>query len=120
MAWHSLKHSFDGDVSAFEREAWKDTQILPDAGDTLMSSQFGHIFSGGYAAGYYGYKWAEVLDADAFAAFREEGVLNKAVAARFRQLLSAGGAEDPMSLYLRFRGKAPSIEALLQRDGIPK
>ena len=120
MAWHSLKHSFDGDVSAFEREAWKDTQILPDAGDTLMSSQFGHIFSGGYAAGYYGYKWAEVLDADAFAAFREEGVLNKAVAARFRQLLSAGGAEDPMSLYLRFRGKAPSIEALLQRDGISK
>jgi peptidyl-dipeptidase Dcp len=84
-----------------------------------MSSSFGHIFSGGYAAGYYGYKWAEVLDADAFAAFKEAGIFNKEVAGSFyKNILSKGGTEDPMELYIRFRGQKPEINALLKRNGI--
>ena len=84
-----------------------------------MTVQFGHIMSGGYAAGYYSYKWAEVLDADAFSLFQEKGIFNREVAQSFRDnILSKGGTEPPMQLYKRFRGKAPSIEALLKRNGI--
>lgn len=86
-----------------------------------MSTSFGHLFAGGYAAGYYGYKWAEVLDADAFSLFKEKGIFNKEVAKSFRDnILSKGGVEDPAVLYERFRGKAPSIDALLIRNGIKK
>lgn len=121
MAWHTQTVPFDGDVINFEKQAWKAATILPNVPGTLMSSSFGHIFSGGYSAGYYGYKWAEVLDADAFAAFKEAGIFNKEVAKRFRDhILSKGGTEDPDTLYKRFRGKEPSIDALLTRNGIIK
>lgn len=119
MAWHTQTEPFEGDVTAFEKQAWTAAAILPDVPETLMSSSFGHIFSGGYAAGYYGYKWAEVLDADAFAAFKETGIFNPETAQSFREnILSKGGTEDPALLYKRFRGKEPSIEALLIRNGI--
>lgn len=121
MAWHSRTVPFDSDVITFEKEAWKDTQFLPDVPGILMSSSFSHIFAGGYAAGYYGYKWAEVLDADAFAAFKEKGIFDKETADSFRKnILSKGGTEDPMQLYIRFRGHEPGIDALLQRNGIRK
>jgi len=85
----------------------------------LMSANFTHIFSGGYSAGYYGYKWAEVLDADAFAVFKEEGIFNQQTAERFRrEVLEKGGSEHPMTLYKRFRGQEPTIDALLKRNGI--
>lgn len=119
MAWHTLEEPFEGDVIAFEKEAWKQTVIVPEVAGTLMSSSFGHIFSGGYSAGYYGYKWAEVLDADAFSVFKEAGIFNKDVAHRFREhVLSKGGTEDPDILYRRFRGQEPAINALLKRNGI--
>ena len=86
----------------------------------MTSPSFGHIFSGGYAAGYYGYKWAELLDADAFAAFQENGIFDKKTAAKFRKMLQSGGTVDPMELYVEFRGKQPTIDALLRRDGIKK
>lgn len=119
MAWHTQTTLFEGDVIAFEKEAWKHTVILPDIPGTLMSSSFGHIFSGGYSAGYYGYKWAEVLDADAFSVFKAAGIFNKDVARSFRDnILSKGGTEDPDVLYKRFRGQEPTIDALLRRNGI--
>lgn len=119
MAWHTRTTPFEGDVADFEKEAWKAATILPVVPGTCMSTSFGHIFSGGYSAGYYGYKWAEVLDADAFAAFKEAGIFNKEVAGKFREhILSKGGTEDPDILYKRFRGKEPSIDALLIRNGI--
>jgi peptidyl-dipeptidase Dcp len=119
MAWHTLTQPFDGDVVSFEKNAWAKASILPEVSGTLMSSSFGHIFSGGYAAGYYGYKWAEVLDADAFSAFKEAGIFNSDTAESFRKnILSKGGTEDPMELYIRFRGQAPGIDALLKRNGI--
>lgn len=119
MAWHTQTTLFEGDVIAFEKEAWKHTVILPDIPGTLMSSSFGHIFSGGYSAGYYGYKWAEVLDADAFSVFKAAGIFNKDVAQSFRDnILSKGGTEDPDVLYKRFRGQEPTIDALLRRNGI--
>lgn len=119
MGWHTIDNPFDGDVVAFEKAAWNKAQVLPDVPNTLMSSSFGHIFAGGYAAGYYSYKWAEVLDADAFAAFKEAGIFNKDVAKSFREnILSKGGVEDPMELYIRFRGQAPTIKALLERNGL--
>lgn len=121
MAWHTQTDPFKNDVVAFEKAAWNPAQILPDVPGVLMSSSFGHIFAGGYAAGYYGYKWAEVLDADAFAAFKKEGIFNKEVAKSFRDnILSKGGTEDPMQLYIRFRGQEPTIDALLIRNGIKK
>ena len=86
----------------------------------MTSPSFGHIFSGGYAAGYYGYKWAELLDADAFAAFQENGIFDKKTASKFRKMLQSGGTADPMELYVEFRGKQPTIDALLRRDGIKK
>lgn len=119
MAWHTITTPFEGDVIEFEKAAWAPAMILPEVPGTLMSSSFGHIFSGGYAAGYYGYKWAEVLDADAFAAFQEAGIFNKEVARSFREhILSKGGTEDSDVLYKRFRGQEPTIDALLIRTGI--
>ncbi|MBQ5380995.1 MAG: M3 family metallopeptidase [Paraprevotella sp.] len=121
MAYYTLSEPFDADVLQFEKEAWAPAQLLPQLPDTCMSVQFGHIMSGGYAAGYYSYKWAEVLDADAFSLFKEKGIFNKEVAQSFRDnILSKGGTEPPMVLYKRFRGQAPSIDALLQRNGIKK
>ena len=121
MAWHTIRAPFEGDVAAFERQARQSVRILPETEGALMSSNFGHIFSGGYAAGYYGYKWAEVLEADAFSVFKAAGVFNKDVARSFREhILSKGGSEAPETLYKRFRGKEPSIEALLAGNGIKK
>ncbi|MCC8143618.1 MAG: M3 family metallopeptidase [Tannerellaceae bacterium] len=121
MAWHTLTTPFDEDVRTFEREAWAPTVIVPEINDALMSSSFGHIFAGGYAAGYYGYKWAEVLDADAFAAFKAAGIFDKQTAKLFREhILTKGGTEEPMELYKRFRGQEPTIDALLERNGIKK
>ena len=119
MAWHTQTVPFEGDVIAFEKQAWARTVIVPEVSGTLMSSSFGHIFSGGYSAGYYGYKWAEVLDADAFSVFKANGIFNQEVARSFREnILSKGGTEDPAVLYERFRGQAPTIDALLVRNGI--
>ena len=119
MAWYTRETDFNGDVRSYEKEAWKRTQLLPQLEDTCMSVQFGHIMSGGYAAGYYSYKWAEVLDADAFSVFKEKGIFNTEVAQSFRDnILSKGGTEHPAILYKRFRGQEPSIDALLKRTGI--
>ena len=119
MAWYTRRTPFEGDVRTYEREAWKRAQILPQVEETCMSVQFGHIMSGGYAAGYYSYKWAEVLDADAFSVFKEKGIFNTEVAQSFRDnILSKGGTEHPMTLYKRFRGQEPTIDALLKRNGI--
>lgn len=121
MAWYTRTQPFDGDVIAYEKEAWERAQILPQAEGTCMSVQFSHIFAGGYAAGYYSYKWAEVLDADAFSLFKERGIFNQETAASFREnILSKGGTEHPMTLYKRFRGQEPTIDALLIRNGIKK
>jgi peptidyl-dipeptidase Dcp len=121
MAWYTRKEVFEGDVMDYEREAWQPTQIMPQVDGTCMSVQFSHIFSGGYAAGYYSYKWAEVLDADAFALFKEQGIFNQTTAASFREnILSKGGTEHPMTLYKRFRGQEPTIDALLIRNGIKR
>ena len=103
----------------YERQAWARAQVLPEVPGTCMSVQFSHIFAGGYSAGYYSYKWAEVLDADAFALFKERGIFNEEVAASFRHnILEKGGTEHPMTLYKRFRGQEPTIDALLIRNGI--
>ncbi len=119
MAWHTLDKPFDGNVKQFEEEAWKKTQIFPVIEEACMSTQFGHLFAGGYAAGYYSYKWAEVLDADAFCLFKEKGLFNKEVAASLRKnILEKGGTEHPMVLYKRFRGKEPTTDALLERSGL--
>ena len=119
MAWHTLERPFDGDVMAFEKQAWASAVIVPEVPEALMSTSFGHLFSGGYAAGYYGYKWAEVLDADVFSVFKAKGIFNKDVAKSFREhILSKGGTEDPAILYKRFRGQEPTIDALLRRNGI--
>ena len=119
MAWHSLKEPYNGNVKDFEEEAWKKTQIFPRIEEVCMSTQFGHLFAGGYAAGYYGYKWAEVLDADAFSLFKEMGLFNKEVAMSFREnILEKGGSERPMILYKRFRGQEPTVDALLERSGL--
>ena len=119
MAWYTRTTPFEGDVRTYERQAWAKTQILPSVEGTCMSVQFSHIMAGGYAAGYYSYKWAEVLDADAFSLFKEKGIFNPDVANSFRtEVLSKGGTEHPMTLYKRFRGQEPGIEALLKRNGI--
>lgn len=118
MAWHTITAKVD-DPFAFEAEALKTVKIFDVAPGTNISSQFSHIFSGGYAAGYYGYKWAEVLDADAFAKFKEDGIFNPATARSFKEnILMKGSTEHPMTLYKRFRGSEPTIDALLARDGI--
>ncbi len=120
MAWHTITAPVTDPV-AFEREATESVKIFEPVDGSMTSPQFSHIFSGGYAAGYYSYKWAEVLDADAFAFFKEHGIFDKATADSFRRnVLSRGGTENPAELYRRFRGQDPTIDALLIRDGIRK
>ena len=119
MAWYTRTEPFEGDVRSYEKQAWSQTQILPSCKETCMTVQFSHIMAGGYSAGYYSYKWAEVLDADAFSLFQEKGIFNPEVANSFREhVLSKGGTEHPMTLYKRFRGQEPGIDALLKRNGI--
>jgi len=119
MAWYTRKTIFEGDVIKFEKEAEKEVLLMPDAENTCMSTQFSHIFCGGYAAGYYSYKWAEVIETDAFSLFQQKGIFDSATAQSFRDnILSKGGTEEPMLLYKRFRGQEPSIDALLIKDGI--
>ncbi|MBE6256210.1 MAG: M3 family metallopeptidase [Prevotella sp.] len=121
MAYYTLTEPFSADVKAFESKAWERAQLLKEIPGTCMTVQFGHIMSGGYAAGYYSYKWAEVLDADAFAVFKEHGIFDRETAQRFRDcILSRGGTEHPMTLYKRFRGSEPTIDALLKRNGIKR
>ncbi len=119
MSWHAADPSQITDVKAHETNAFKGTSLYPDTPETCMSTAFSHIFQGGYASGYYSYKWAEVLDADAFAYFKEKGIFNKEVATKFKDhVLSKGGTENPMVLYKRFRGAKPKVEALLERAGL--
>ena len=119
MAYYTKKDEFTDDIIPFEKKAWEKAQILPQLPDTCMTVQFSHIMAGGYAAGYYSYKWAEVLDADAFSVFKKHGIFNKETARRFREnILSKGGTENPMTLYKRFKGGEPTIDALLKRNGI--
>jgi len=121
MKWYTLEEPFTGDVEEFENESMSHTSYFDPIAGCSMSPSFSHIFAGGYAAGYYGYKWAEVLDADAFAKFKEDGIFNKGTARSFvDNILSRGGTEPPMELYKRFRGREPRIDALLERDGIKK
>ncbi len=119
MSWHSQNPSEITSVKEFESKAFSDTKLYPDVAENCMSTAFSHIFQGGYSAGYYSYKWAEVLDADAFEYFLEEGIFNKDVADKFKNnVLSKGGTEKPMELYKRFRGKEPKPDALLKRAGL--
>lgn len=119
MMWHTCTPSTVDDVLTAERKAIKKTELLPVVEGTCISTAFSHIFSGGYAAGYYGYKWAEVLDADAFSLFKQKGVYNKQVADSYvENILSKGGSEKAMDLFVRFRGRAPKIDALLKRSGL--
>ncbi len=119
MAFHTLENPFSGDVATFEKNAWKEACLLPQIDETCMTVQFSHIMSGGYSSGYYSYKWAEVLDADAFSLFKECGIFNRQIAQKFREeILSKGGSKDPMQLYVNFRGRTPNIDALLERNGI--
>lgn len=118
MAWHTIESPVE-DVVGFERKALESVSMFDDVDGCIFSPQFSHIFSGGYAAGYYSYKWAEVLDADAFSLFLKNGLFDKATADSFRRnVLMKGGTEHPMTLYKRFRGQEPTIDALLERDGI--
>ena len=119
MAWYTRTEPFEGDVRSYEKQAWQKAQVLPGVEETCMTVQFSHIMAGGYAAGYYSYKWAEVLDADAFSLFQEKGIFDSETANSFREnVLSKGGTEHPMTLYKRFRGQEPAIDALLRRNGI--
>lgn len=119
MSWHGSDPSEIKSVKDFEKIAFKDTSLYPETASTCMSTAFSHIFQGGYSAGYYSYKWAEVLDADAFAYFKEEGIFNKKVASKFKDyVLSQGGTQDPMELYVKFRGQKPNPDALLKRAGL--
>ena len=121
MAYYTRRDAFDEDIIAFEKKAWERAIVTPQLSDTCMTVQFSHIMAGGYAAGYYSYKWAEVLDADAFSVFKKEGIFNRETAQRFRDcILSKGGTEHPMTLYKRFRGQEPTIDALLERNGIKR
>lgn len=119
MSWHGTDPSDIKDVKEYETKAFSGTNLYPETSETCMSTAFAHIFQGGYSSGYYSYKWAEVLDADAFAYFKEEGIFNKEVATKFKDnVLSQGGTENPMVLYKRFRGAEPKVEALLERAGL--
>lgn len=121
MAYYTQKDEFKEDIITFEKDAWKDAIITKQLPNTCMTTQFSHIISGGYAAGYYSYKWAEVLDADAFSLFKKNGIFDKNTALSLREnILSKGGTEHPMTLYKRFRGQEPTIDALLERNGIKK
>lgn len=120
MAYYTIKDPLraSADIEIFEKNAQDPVRVFDAVEGCLTSPSFGHIFSGGYAAGYYGYKWAEMLDADAFAAFRKAGIFDKTTASKFRKMLRSGGTVDPMELYIEFRGQEPSVDALLERDGI--
>ena len=119
MAYYTKKDEFTDDIMAFEKKAWRKAILGEQLKDTCMTVQFSHIMAGGYAAGYYSYKWAEVLDADAFSVFKRHGIFNQETAQSFRDnILSKGGTEHPMTLYKRFRGGEPTIDALLKRNGI--
>lgn len=118
MAWHTLKEPFAGEIEPFEREAMASVQITPTVEGTAMAPAFTHIFSGGYAAGYYGYKWAEVLAADAFSMFKQNGIFDEKTAAAFRKLLESGGKRHPMELYVEFRGHKPETQALVEAMGL--
>ncbi len=121
MAYHTIKEPIEGDLIEFERNAVGKAQVLPFVDGAMFAPSFSHIFAGGYAAGYYGYKWAEVLDADAFGLFQEKGLFDKDAAESFRvNILEKGGTEEPMELYKKFRGHEPTIDALMKRDGIIK
>ena len=121
MAYYTKKDAFTDEIMPFEKKAWEKAIITTQLPDTCMTVQFSHIMAGGYAAGYYSYKWAEVLDADAFSMFKENGIFDEATAQNFRDnILSKGGTEHPMTLYTRFRGRKPTIDALLERNGIKK
>jgi peptidyl-dipeptidase Dcp len=119
MEWHSITNPVDSSAEEFEASVVKKTELFPEVTGSNISCSFAHIFGGGYSAGYYGYKWAEVLDADAFSYFTEKGIFNKAIASSFRKnILEKGGSEKPLELYIRFRGKEPSIQPLLIRSGL--
>jgi peptidyl-dipeptidase Dcp len=119
MSWHGQDPTAITNVKTHESKAFENTKLYPDVPENCMSTSFAHIFQGGYSSGYYSYKWAEVLDADAFEYFLEEGIFNKVVAQKFKDnVLSQGGIEDPMTLYKRFRGKEPKPDALLKRAGL--
>ena len=121
MAYYTRRDAFDEDLIKFEKNAWAKAMVLKQLPNTCMTVQFSHIMAGGYAAGYYSYKWAEVLDADAFSVFKKNGIFDKATAQKFRDnVLSKGGTEHPMTLYKRFRGAEPTIDALLERNGIKR
>ena len=120
MAYYTRTKPLEEDIRSFEHQAWQSVQLLPRMEEACMSVQFGHIMSGGYAAGYYSYKWAEVLDADAFSAFMERGLFSREVAKEFREkILSRGGTVHPQKLYNDFRGRSATIHAMLKRDGLP-
>jgi peptidyl-dipeptidase Dcp len=118
MAWHDVDPTGIPSVGEYEQEVFAPTDLLPPVQETNMSCSFGHIFQGGYSAGYYSYKWAEVLDADAFEFFQEKGLFNPEVAQRFRHLLEAGGSIPADELYRRFRGRDADPKALLRRAGL--
>ena len=118
MAWHTLTEPYEGDVREFERQSMAPAQITPIVDGTAMATAFTHIFSGGYAAGYYGYKWAEVLAADGFSLFKEKGIFDRATAKKFRHLLEQGGQRHPMDLYIEFRGHKPQTKALIDQMGL--
>ena len=121
MAYYTMKEPFTADIIPFEKQAWKKAIITKQLPDTCMTTQFSHIMAGGYAAGYYSYKWAEVLDADAFSVFKKNGIFDRKTAQSFRDnILSKGGTEHPAILYRRFRGQDPTIDALLERNGIKR
>ncbi len=121
MAYYTKKDEFTDNIMTFEKRACEKASVTPQLPETCMTTQFSHIMAGGYAAGYYSYKWAEVLDADAFAVFKNEGIFNKETAQRFRDnILSKGGTEHPMTLYVKFKGAEPTIDALLERNGIER
>lgn len=122
MAYHMIKEPLraSSEVKDFESVATAPVRIFDEVEGTMISPTFGHIFSGGYAAGYYGYKWSEVLDADAFSLFQENGIFDRKTADKFRKMLKSGGTVDPMALYIEFRGKKPTVDALMRRDGIKK
>ncbi len=120
MAWHTLKEPYTGDVEAFEKASMESTKVVPAIEGTAMATAFGHIFSGGYAAGYYGYKWAEVLAADGFSLFQQNGIFDAKTAAAFRKLLSSGGQVHPMELYVDFRGHKPQTQALIDQMKLKK
>jgi len=121
MSWHGIDPTGIKDVKTHEAEAFEPTKLYPDVPENCMSTSFSHIFQGGYSAGYYSYKWAEVLDADTFEYFMEFGVFSREIAQKFKEhVLSKGGTEHPMILYKRFRGQEPKPDALLKRAGLIK